>query len=93
MSTFDCSRAPNAPRRKVIVQINFTLDKLDIRHYGLGHHRVAMSGTRNASYLDTPTTAGPRIRAVSLLIDIKKKLDSEKRRLLSFGEIAVGRAP
>ncbi len=52
-----------------------------------------MSGTRNASYLDALLMAQPRICAISLLIDIKKKLDSQKNGLLSFGEIAVGRAP
>ena len=71
----------------------FTLDKLDIQHYGLGHLQVAMSGTRHAGYQNAHHGANRGIRMVSLLIDNKKKLDSEKSGLLSFDEIAVGRAP
>ena len=52
-----------------------------------------MSGTLNAGYLDALHMAHPRFCEFSLLIDGKKKLDSQKRGLLSFGEIAVGRAP
>jgi hypothetical protein len=72
---------------------DLTLDKLDIRVYRLGHHRVAMSATLEASYLDLLHRVHPRNREISLQINSKKKLDSQKSRLLSFGEIAVGRAP
>lgn len=51
-----------------------------------------MSACTNASYRSVRHMVDPRNRDFSRSIDPKKKLDSEKRGLLSFGEIAVDRA-
>jgi len=72
--------------------LNLSLDKLDIWVYRRSYHRIAMSAMTDAGYLDV-LHMDFRNHDFCLPIGRKKKLDSQKRGLLSFSEIAVERAP